>query len=179
MNEVIKILKTGGIGVMPTDTIYGLVGSALNRKTVERIYKVRRRNPKKPLIILIGSLADLKLFGIKPNVKMQRILRRVWPGPVSVILSCKSKKFAYLHRGTKTLAFRLPKKKGLLSLLKETGPLVAHSANWEGQPPAKNIREAKKYFGEEIDFYRGKIDLIGRPSKLIKVFNQKILILRK
>ncbi len=52
--EIEKILKSGGIGVIPTDTIYGLVGSALNKKAVRRIYQLRQRNPKKPLIILIG-----------------------------------------------------------------------------------------------------------------------------
>ena len=70
--KIIKILKNSGIGVLPTDTIYGLVGRALDKKTVERIYKVRKRNPKKPLIILISSLSDLKLFGVKPDKKTKR-----------------------------------------------------------------------------------------------------------
>ncbi|MEK7522400.1 MAG: Sua5/YciO/YrdC/YwlC family protein [Patescibacteria group bacterium] len=56
--KLAEILKNGGIGVIPTDTIYGIVGSALNKKTVERIYKLRRRNLKKPMIVLIGSIND-------------------------------------------------------------------------------------------------------------------------
>ena len=60
-----KILLNHGVGVLPTDTLYGLVGSALSKKAVARIYKLRRRNPQKPFIILISSLADLKLFNIK------------------------------------------------------------------------------------------------------------------
>ena len=63
-SELVKILKTGGVGVIPTDTIYGLVGSALNKKTVERVYKLRHRNSKKPMIILIGEISDLKKLGI-------------------------------------------------------------------------------------------------------------------
>ena len=51
---IVTTLRNGGVGVVPTDTIYGIVGSALNPKTVARIYKLRRRNPKKPMIILIG-----------------------------------------------------------------------------------------------------------------------------
>jgi len=146
--EVIKLLSAGQIGIMPTDTIYGLVGQALNRETVERIYKVRRRSPGKPLIVLISSVDNLKSFGISLDYKEKMFLNKFWPGQVSVILPCKSSKFKYLHRGTKTLAIRLPKKKSILEILKKTGPLVAPSANPEGLPPANNLKEAKGYFGK-------------------------------
>lgn len=62
---MIEILKRGGIGVLLTDTIYGVLGSALNKKVVERIYEVRKREKKKPFIILISKVSDLKIFGIK------------------------------------------------------------------------------------------------------------------
>jgi len=65
LKKIIKILKEGGIGVLPTDTIYGLVGSALNKETVEMIYKIRKREKTKPFIILISSPKDLKIFEIK------------------------------------------------------------------------------------------------------------------
>jgi len=129
MINIAEILKSGGIGVMPTDTIYGLVGSALSKKTVLRIYKVRQRDLRKPFIVLIGSLGDLKKFGVKLNPRHLAFLRKIWPGPVSVILPCTGREFYYLHRGTRSLAFRLPKDKGLINLLKKTGPLVAPSAN--------------------------------------------------
>ena len=158
--EIIKILKNGGIGVMPTDTIYGLVGSALDKKTVERIYKTRERNLKKPLIVLISTLEDLELFGI--NLKSTRgVLVQIWPGKVSVILPLSKanlNKFKYIHRGVGKIAFRMPKNKVLMEILKKTGPLVAPSANIEGCPPANNIKEAKNYFGNKVDFYmQGKI----------------------
>jgi len=176
----LKILKSGGIGVMPTDTIYGLLGSALNKKTVERIYQVRKRKPNKPLIILIGAIKDLDLFRIKLNQETSKILNTYWPGKISIILPCQLKKFEYLHRGTKTLAFRLPKNKWLQDLLKKAGPLVAPSANPEGLSPAKNITEAKKYFGNQVDFYRaGKIYSSSKPSTLIEIKKDKINVIRE
>ncbi|OGM89422.1 threonylcarbamoyl-AMP synthase [Candidatus Wolfebacteria bacterium RBG_13_41_7] len=177
--KIIQTLIGGGIGVLATDTLYGLVGSALSKKAVEKIYKVRRRAPKKPLIILINSLADLDLFNIKLDNAARRKLLRFWPGKVSVIFPCSVKKFHYLHRGTKTLAIRLPKKKSLVNLTKKIGPLVAPSANLEGEPPAKTIKEAKKYFGDKIDFYVDSGKVSGRPSTLIKIENGKIVVLRK
>lgn len=163
---------------MPTDTIYGVVGSALSKKAVLRIYKLRRRNPKKPMIILIGAFKDLSRFGIRLDKEIKRKLNGFWPGRVSVILPCRLKKYAYLHRGTRTLAFRLPAKRDLRELLKFTGPLVAPSANIEGKRPARTIGEARKYFGGSVDFYidAGKLD--RAPSSLVKIEKSGIISLR-
>lgn len=165
--------------MIPTDTIYGVSGSALLPKTVERIYRLRQRNPKKPMIILISSFADLKKFGIRIDNKTREILKEVWPGAVSVVLPCPLKKFSYLHRGTKTLAVRLPAKKSLHRLLQKVGPLVSTSANPEGKPPAKTIQEAQKYFGEKVNFYVDAGRTTSRHSTLIKIKDGKILVLRK
>lgn len=192
-NQLVKILKGGGIGVMPTDTIYGLVGQALDPKTVSRIYKVRKRSPEKPFIILIPSLASLELFGVKLGDYEKKFLKKYWPGEVSVILPCKPDILKYLHRGTNTLAFRLPVKESVLEILKKTGPLVAPSANPEGLPPANNLKEAKKYFGEislpltkgevrsglGIDFYYGRGELTSPASTLVRLERNKFDILRQ
>jgi L-threonylcarbamoyladenylate synthase len=180
---ILPTLKNGCIGVIPTDTIYGIVGLASSKKTVEKIYRLRRRNPKKPMIILVGSTGDLKSFGIVTTPAIKKILNKVWPGKVSVVLPIKAgryaKKFAYLHRRTKTLAFRLPEVPWLQSFLKKTGPLVAPSANFEGKTPARTVTEAKKYFGDKIDFYINVGRLTSKPSTLVKITNGKIEILRK
>ncbi|HOW60774.1 MAG TPA: L-threonylcarbamoyladenylate synthase [Candidatus Moranbacteria bacterium] len=175
-----SILLSGGIGVFPTDTLYGVVGSALSKKSVERIYKLRKRESKKPMIILISSVKDLKIFGIRTNSKQRDILRKLWPGKISVIFDCPLKKFSHLHRGTKTLALRLPKDKWLISFLKKTGPLVAPSANIAGKKPAENFAETKIFFREKVDFYVDKGKLKSKPSTLIKIDKKgKIEILRQ
>ncbi|MBI4094230.1 MAG: threonylcarbamoyl-AMP synthase [Candidatus Liptonbacteria bacterium] len=189
MNEAVeKILKNGGVGVLPTDTIYGVVGSALSRVAVERIYALRRRNRGKPMIVLIGSLSDLKKFAVRSTPEVKKVLKKFWPGKTSVILPCASRKFSYLHRGTKTLAFRLPAVAlatagrpapfDIRKLLRETGPLVAPSANVQGKPPAKTIREARKYFGERVDFYLDAGRLAGRRSSLLSITGDTIKKLR-
>ena len=132
------------------------------------------------MIILIGSLNDLRKFDINLNAWQKKILNKVWPEKVSAVLPCPDKKFSYLHRGTKTLAFRLPKKRELLKILSISGPLVAPSANREGEKPAKNLVQAKKYFSKNV-FYYSKGNLAGAPSKLIDLTYEidKIKILRK
>ncbi len=172
------LLKEGAIGVIPTDTIYGICTSAFNKKSVEKVYKLRKRNPNKPCIILISSFDDLKKFNVKLNSWQRKILKKLWPGKISVILSCPYKELFYLHRGTNSLSFRFPKDKLILNILKISGPLIAPSANWEGYEPAKNIKEAKKYFKNKV-FYLDRGNLISKPSTLIDLKNNKIEIIRK
>lgn len=178
-SKLSEYIKNDKIGVIPTDTIYGVVASAFSKKAVERIYKFRQRDPKKSMIILIGSLADLKLFRIELDTKTKNILEKIWPGKVSVILSCRDKKFRYLHRGTNTLAFRFPQKASLAKLLSKNGPLVAPSANPQGKKPAETIREAKKYFGDRVDFYIDNGKITSPPSTLVEIKNGRIRIIRK
>lgn len=177
--KIIKILSSGGVAIIPTDTIYGISALALDRKAVERVYKIKKRRPTKPMIILISDIGELDLFKVKVDEKTKKMLREVWPGKISVILPCLSAKFLYLHRGTKSLAFRLPKNKKLIELLEKTGPLVAPSANPEEFPPARTIVEAKNYFGDEIDLYVDGGKIKSRPSRLIRFGDGKIKILRK
>ncbi len=172
-------LKGGAVGVLPTDTLYGIVGSAFLERSVERIYVLRKRRPDKPFIILISSLGDLKIFGVRLGVREGDILKKLWPGPVSVVLRSKSGKFDYLKRGGSTLAFRMPGSVWLRNLLKRSGPLVAPSANVEGKKPAKNVREAKEYFGDGVDFYVSVGDLVSKSSTLISLVGGKPRVLRE
>ncbi len=171
--QIIEKIKQGKVGVIPTDTLYGLVGSAFSKEAVEKIYHLKQRDPKKAFIILIGSIKDLALFGISSENK----LLKNWPEKTSIILPCDKKEFFYLHRGLNSLAFRLPKKESLVDFLKKTGPLVAPSCNKEKENPAKTIKEAKQYF-PHLDFYINGGELKERPSKLIKLENNKVIIIR-
>lgn len=178
--NIIELLKAGKVGVMPTDTIYGIVGSALNPATVEEIYALRQREPDKPFIILISSLDDLKKFEVKLTKEQKIFLQENWPNPLSVILVVKAEKFKYLHRGKNSLAFRMPKDEKLLELLKQTGPLVAPSANPAGAKPAETVEEAKKYFGSKVSFYIDGGKLRSKPSTVIQLYEDGMrIVLRK
>ena len=174
----IQIIKKGGIGVFPTDTLYGIVGSAHSKSAVERAYVAKGRTKQKPFIILISSINDLKSFGIKINKQQKEYLDSVWPGPVSVILPCTLKKFEYLHRGKENLAFRLPKKKKIRDFVKKTGPLFAPSANPQGLLPAHTVIEAKDYFGSDMDFYVSGGLLDAKPSKIVFLTDKGVKIIR-
>jgi len=171
------LIKEGIVGVIPTDTIYGIVGLALNKNAVKKIYKLKKRAPEKPMVILISSQDELKKFGIKTTPWQKKILNKLWPGKISVILKCPSQKFSYLHKNTSALAFRVPSKKELLKILLITGPLSVSSANCEGHSPALNIAQAKRYFGNKV-FYLNGGNINAKPSTLIDLTQNKVKILR-
>ena len=176
-----NILKKDGVVVLPTDTLYGIIASAESKKAVEYIYKIKGRNEDKPFIVLINSYKDLGLFGVKIDKEQAKFLEKIWPGKVSVILPCMQSKFNYLHRGTKSIAFRMigEKNKNLFNLIKKVGPLVAPSCNKQGDAPAENITKAKEYFNNEIDLYINGGIRKSSPSTLIKYENGKWIILRQ
>ncbi|MFM2357734.1 MAG: hypothetical protein RJA61_471 [Candidatus Parcubacteria bacterium] len=183
MNELKKKILGGGIAVIPTDTLYGLVAQALNMEVVSKIYSLKKRSPDKPFIILISSLTDVEQFGISLDLETKKILETYWPGKVSVILPISNleaqKRYEYLHRGTNSLAFRLPNKADLISLLKETGPLIAPSANPQAEKPAETIGEAQNYFKHEVDIYMDGGILQGEPSTLVEIKDGNVTVLRK
>jgi L-threonylcarbamoyladenylate synthase len=177
--KISEIIKKGGVGVLPTDTLYGIVGSAFSKIAVDKIYDLKSRSERKSLIILISSIDDLKKFGVEITETAEKFIKKYWPGKVSIVFPFHNPKLFYLDKMNGTLAFRLPKKGDLINLIKETGPLVAPSANPEGVTPAEDIDEARAYFDDKIDFYvdGGKIE--SEPSTLVKIDGDKIEILRE
>lgn len=169
------LLKEGAVGVILTDTVYGICANAFNKEAVNKLFKLKRRKGK-PSILLIPSLKELKKFGIKLKNWQKKIIEKL-PPKTSFLLSCKSKKFEYLHFQTGGLAFRIPKSKNLLKILEISGPLVASSANLTNFPVARSISEAKKYFKNKV-FYFGERKGGKNPSTLIDLRKRKIKILR-
>src|SRR3989344_1128811 len=179
LESVGQRISRGQIGVIPTDTIYGIVCSALSEQAIERLYRIRERNEYKPCLVLIPDASILAQFGVTLDASLKEALARVWPGAVSVILDCPDERFAHLHRGTKSLAFRVPDDENLRNFLRETGPLLAPSANPEGKPPACTIAEARAYFGDPVDFYVDGGTLSNKPSTLVSYQNGNIKVIRQ
>ncbi len=176
---IIAALLRDGIGVVPTDTIYGVIGRALSQKAVERLYAVRQRDRTKPFIVLIASLDDLALFDIALSPQQADVLRTVWAAQsarkTSVIIACPQKKWRYLHRGTQAIALRLVHTPQLRALIAAVGPLVAPSANLQNLPPAQTAQQAQVYFGNQVDFIIDAGTCIAPPSRIVRLDAQEHL----
>lgn len=178
-DRIIEEVKRGQLAVVPTDTIYGVVCSALNAEAVERTYRVCKRDLDKPFIVSIASIEDLKLFGIEIEEQTRQQTRSFWPGEVSVVFECKQKEYRYLHRELGSIAFRLSGDQEYTDFLKRTGPLATTSANPQGSPQANSIKEAKAYFEDEIFMYVDKGIRESRASTLVKIDGDSVEVLRQ
>src|SRR5205823_2582644 len=101
-----------------------------------------------------------------------------WPNPISIIIPA-GENLEYLHLGKNGLAIRIPKDQSVAALLQQTGPLLTTSANHPAEPPADTVEQAKKYFGDTVDFYVDGGDLSDRPaSTIIRIIDDAIEIIR-
>lgn len=176
-NVAIQLNQSPNIGIIPTDTVYGVVARADDHPGVERLYALKHRESK-PGTLLAASIEQLETLGLKR--RYMKAVEQYWPGPVSVIIPCADPKLSYLHQGKMSLAVRIPEDKKLLELLLQTGPLLTSSANPPGQSPAVNIGQARQYFGDQVDFYADGGDLSGRlPSTIIRVVDDEIEVIRQ
>lgn len=174
--KVAKLLQSGAVGFMPSDTIYGLSCRALDEKAVERLHKIKNRGKNKPFIVLISSTSQLPDLGVITTDAAPAL--RYWPGRLSIICDANDAP-VWLHSGTKTLAVRQPDDEALRNLIDKTGPLVSTSANLAGGKLAHTVNEAQKYFGKKLDFYVDKGAINKKPSTIIRATFSKVEIVRQ
>lgn len=164
--EVARILKDGGIGILCTDTLYGIVARADNEAAVERVYRLKHRDEAKSPIVLISS--QEQLFD-RPDEAAMHLMGEHWPGKVSIIIP-SAQAPTWISRGNKSVAYRIPADEALRELLLGTGPLIAPSANPEGERPAMMIDQAVAYFGDGVDFYVDEGEVLDdTPSRLLRI----------
>ena len=179
LDKYVSDIRKGRVGVIPTDTLYGIAASAENPEAVERVYRIKGRSANKNPIILIPAADSLADFGVALTERDEKFLASVWPGKVSVVFPFRKKEYAYLDTARAgTLAFRVPDRADLREFLRAAGPVIAPSANPEGGKPARTAKEAREYFGGEVDFYCDGGVLEGEPSTLVSLKDGKVHILR-
>lgn len=155
-------MTPGGLAVLRTDTIYGIVARADDEQAVHRLYEVRDRNVAKSCIVLIADASQQ--YGANPCDLPEAV------APTSYVVPAADAP-SWLLRTNDELAYRIPRVEWLRELLRQTGPLIAPSANPEGLAPARTIDEARKYFGDEVDYYLdgGEVSEHVSPSQLIRI----------
>jgi tRNA threonylcarbamoyl adenosine modification protein (Sua5/YciO/YrdC/YwlC family) len=152
LDEIAALLRSGGIVLLPTDTIYGLHALA-NDASSARIAAIKARDAEKRFVMIAASVAQLDAMG----AEVPSMLNNIWPAPLTAIL----------RRGTGTIAARVPDLKWLRDLLERTGPLISTSANRSGGPP---ITIADALPDELLRAIDGVVDaglLNGKPSAIV------------
>ena len=168
---------SGAIGVIPTDTVYGVVARASDQAAVTRLYAAKDREHK-PGTLIAASIDQLETLGLKR--RYLTAVSQFWPGAVSVIIPCADTNLEYLHQGKQSLAVRIPESVELRNMLEQTGPLLTSSANHPGQPTAVTVDQARAYFADRVDFYIDGGDLSDhQPSTIIQIIDDAVEVIRE
>lgn len=143
------ILLNGGVGILLTDTVYGVVARGTDREAATKVIDVKGRKYKPGTLIAADAQQLIDLGIQREHVKAAE---QFWPGPVTVVLPTKPG-LEYLDLGLESLAVRIPNHPEITALLKKVGPLLTTSANRPNEPMVKNIAEAQEIFGDRLNFY--------------------------
>ena len=174
INEARNALKNGSVIVYPTDTVWGIGCDPFNQKSVDNLFKIKGKK-EEGLSILINNkelISDYCLI----STKKKKIVDKLFPGPVTVILK-SNVNFAKGVARNGNIAIRIPNNKTSISLAKEN-PIITTSANIHGMNVVKNINEAREIFGNSCIYLNGEkpigiestiINLTGNNPKIVRI----------
>ena len=168
VNEIVDCLLKGGIVLIPTDTVYGLAVKPDFEESIGRLYTLKNRPRHLNLPIMVSSVNELECLGIEINNCARRLLEsRFVPGALTLALGFKDKPLVPWLKDREEVAIRIPNNQRLLSVLKETGPLLVTSANKHGLPSSKSLQEILGQLNGKPDKMIDGGDLRTVPSTLI------------
>ena len=162
----------------PTDTLYGLLGSALSERVYRDIYRIKRRSPEKPLIVLFDSLERAEELGVVFPKGTKKRLSSIFPERLTVVLPLERNSPLGRVLKREDVAVRVPKDEFLLKLISETFPLFAPSANPEGEKPSERCSDCERYFDNRISLCL-EGETLNLPSTIVSLLKGKLELLRE
>ncbi len=172
VEAVAKVLADGGLVVLPTETVYGLVASASIDGSLERLIAAKKRPPDKPFSLLVPTIEHAIELAVDVPPRARALMERYWPGPLTVVLDRAT--------GDGTVGVRVPGSPFALAVLHELNqPLLAPSANPSGEEPATSFAQAKEYYDGEVEALVDGGDVaLGEASTIVRIDGDKYEVLR-
>jgi len=150
--EAARILAAGGVIVFPTDTVYGLACDLFDAAAVARIYEIKGRPARLPLIAMFAEPAEWPRVAAALPESARRYMEQFWPGPLTIIVPARADIAAIALGGGTTIGMRIPDHAVARDLLRLTArPLATTSANLSGCPAACSAKEAVEQLGDTVD----------------------------
>ena len=187
IKEAALFIKRGGLVAFPTETVYGLGGDALNKKTVEKIYTAKGRPGDNPLIVHVAEAEDFWRLTHGAPEYAKPLIEAFWPGPLTLVANKDPglPKWVGVHPSNEasTIAVRMPSHPTAVSLLEESGCFIAApSANKSGRPSPTSVHHVAEDFpecqGHDIFILDGGHSTVGLESTVVDVTGDRPVILR-
>ena len=178
--EAGQVLGDGGVVLVPTDTVWGVAASIESIKGIEKLYRVKNREDGKPTAVLVSDREMAWMYG-EYNDKADELMEKHWPGGLTVVVGAKETLVPEIILGnTSSVGLRAPDNRAIQELLAEIGVgIVASSANFAGEHPARNRSELDPKLVELVDgMLEGEAGGL-EPSTVVEVKSGNMQTLRK
>ncbi len=165
------VISAGGVIAYPTDTFYGLGADPKNITAVKKLFEIKGRPAAQPILLLIAGLLDVPEWAADIPPQAGELMKRHWPGPLTLILKARADVLPELTAGTGTIGLRVPCSQLALDLLRSLGcALTGTSANRSGQTSFCTARETVDAIGDRVDLILdGGATAGGKPSTIVDV----------
>jgi tRNA threonylcarbamoyl adenosine modification protein (Sua5/YciO/YrdC/YwlC family) len=179
-DEVVRLLRSGRVVAVPTDTVYGVAAALTHPRAVAKLFSVKRRPSDAALPVLVDSLAAIEGMGVTWPERAGVLARAFWPGALTIVVGVDARLAQLVGSTTQTVGFRVPKNELLRDVLVDCGPLAVTSANEHGEPPCQSAEEVMSAFVDspELD---GVLDgglCSGAVSTVVEIYNDGWRVLR-
>jgi L-threonylcarbamoyladenylate synthase len=186
LRDAVQVLNSGGVLVLPTDTLPGFHCRMDAAEGISRIAGIKGRSSGKPLLILASDFIQATAALDPLSEAQENLARECWPGPFTLVFPAAVHVSALVTAGTGTVGVRVPDHPELQELIARCGsPLVSTSCNREGEPACPTVQEAVALFGDEVDgFWRpvrpsAATAEAPRASALIEATSRPFRLLRE
>ncbi|MBI5298925.1 MAG: threonylcarbamoyl-AMP synthase [Deltaproteobacteria bacterium] len=173
-------IKAGEVVAYPTETIYGLGTDVFNKKAIKKIYDLKSRDYGLPISVLVSSNAMLKEIVDEIPERAKVLMRRFWPGSLTILFRVKNSFPKSLVTNTGKIGVRISSHPIASALVAKVGkPLSTTSANRSGYPPSLNVKHIQKYFGDRLAcIIDGGEAEPSRGSTVVDVTDETMRIIR-
>lgn len=152
-DRAVAVLRSGGLVVAPTDTVYGVLVDAFARDATQRLLIARESGRDSPLTVLIRSPRQIIGLTDQTNEAGDRLMAAFWPGPLTLVFQAGAALGWDLGNTRGTVAIRMPADETLHDLIADVGPLACSSANLAGGDLPTTVEEAQAQLGAKVDLY--------------------------
>lgn len=180
IDKIVDVINNGGLVITPTDTIYGIMGDALNEDIIRKVFKIKKRPFSKPLLLLMDSFEMVEEYTEEISEKERILMDRYWPGLVTFILKKNDKVSELITSGNDTVGVRIPDNKDLLGIIsKLKRPVISTSANITGTEVITSTQLLEKDLIDNIDYIEDGGEVDSQSSTIIKIEDNKLVVLRE
>ncbi|MBA4393726.1 MAG: threonylcarbamoyl-AMP synthase [Desulfobacca sp.] len=179
IDKTVEVLKEGGVIAYPTDTIYGFGCDMTNKKAIQRIYQIKKRDPKKPFSFICSDLKNISLYAQVTN-QAYKIMKRCLPGPYTFILLGTKLVPRVMVTKRKTVGIRVPNNNICLAIVKKLGnPIISTSVGFSGGEVFSDPFLIEETFGSQIDLTVDGGLLASQPSTIISLIDNDVEVVRE